>query len=1087
MKHLILRIFATLAFVLCVSEHLSAQTHARRYDFHINPASFHVNDYVPNPIMYVYADNDGILYHATAKEKVSRQASSIPLGEVTSYSFVNAARGYATGDHGILTTRDSGKHWDNVSVAMQARWEQICPSMYTDQLFVVSQLAGLWVSSDGGGKWKKALDGSFAGVGFHGLKGVLLAVDEGPSYFTTDGGRNWQPSTNRMAGRMPCYSVNHDAFFVANPRDRGLYKSTDGNSWEWVMTFNDAIEGDIFYDCKDFYVPTIKLTTPGFLRGTPEGGFVPVIAAPGSQHLVYSFSRNEFSYFRGTTKLYLTPVYGVKPVILQGMSNYDVTIPRCSTTTKTITVSIAPLRAGDAEVTLTPITTAPGITLISPASGTTDSVLTFQIELTAYNKAERAVYLLEAKRCAISSQWIYINVSPSNGAADLKVDNVSFGKVGSCSEPKRWVMLRNPDCREVVLQSAELRLPNVRFALVSGQFPRTIPPLGKDSVLVTFDPSTVGSYSGVIDIKYRSDEKLKSGISIVSGTVAAGATASVIDDTVNFGAISSCTPALGQTAIKNSGCGKIQIESATLPLNNKFTLKNTLVGEWLGPEEELPIELEAITSTPGAYRQDLEIIAVAENGGKVPVRIALISEVGLATKDYLLSSPGDVQGLTDCSTVDTSITIQNLSTCDPLQVSSISLASPAVSLLDAFTPSTLQPGQSKTYRLRLSGQLEANISDNIAITTDLFGVLSSPISASVVRARLHQIEATEQPTTFATTRCKPQTLRYLFTTHGCGYLPIKEVRLGSLTGNTTRFSLKLLSIAPPFDLLGEEKLEFEITYDPNLIGDDQALILIEDEDGIELYRQTLTGIVEQVKTSVGLVMTTDHTAPLTMCERLIVKIQASDAVASTAGLTKIQTELHFDQDLFSIESIEPSPGISVQNVATAIGEALTLTAPAFSFEKDELLATITLKPFVTDRTSSDISLSGLVLNDNDEDFARCIMSPSTTLTTSTASVILDCVERTLQQTMAGTVPIIIRGIYPQPAENGDDITIDLSSETCGEYEVVVTNLMGREEYRHVVHIANGNSLLNLPGMNSGYYRVTLRSPISLTSRSLIVN
>jgi hypothetical protein len=200
----------------------------------------------------------------------------------------------------------------------------------------------------------------------------------------------------------------------------------------------------------------------------------------------------------------------------------------------------------------------------------------------------------------------------------------------------------------------------------------------------------------------------------------------------------------------------------------------------------------------------------------------------------------------------------------------------------------------------------------------------------------------------------------------------------------------------------------------------------------------------------------------------------------------MQTELHFDQDLFSIESIAPATGITLQHIANATGEALTLTSPAFSFAKDDVLATLTLKPFVSDRTSSDISLSGLVLNDNDANFTRCIMSPSTTLSTSTASVTLDCFERTLQRTMDGTMPIIIRAIYPQPASSQDPVVIELESLHSDLVEISIRDLIGREVHRSTHASFAGIVKIMLSPLPAGYNHLVVRSDGEILSRGLIV-
>ena len=99
---------------------------------------------------------------------------------------------------------------------------------------------------------------------------------------------------------------------------------------------------------------------------------------------------------------------------------------------------------------------------------------------------------------------------------------------------------------------------------------------------------------------------------------------------------------------------------------------------------------------------------------------------------------------------------------------------------------------------------------------------------------------------------------------------------------------------------------------------------------------------------------------------------------------------------------------------------------------------------------------------------------------------LDCYERTIQRALIDSFAVKIVAIYPQPAEAGGLITIDLSTQLSTEHELVVSDVMGREQYRVTANMSAGYASLTLPRLGAGYYVMTLRSPASFVTRSLIV-
>jgi hypothetical protein len=1069
--------------ILAVPLGSRAQLSKGNFDFHTRPRSVCVNPFLRGT--YYYSDTAGLIYKTISRQPLAFVASTLPLDSVYDYYFSSVSNGLVCGKHGMLATTDTGTSWTPIKALCSpgAGWRQLFFERITKVLYAVSSASGLWRSLDLGSHWEQVLKGKFGGMYIYDGRGVLTAANGGECYYTRDAGATWIKSKDQVISGRPGFDASERVFVAAITRGHDVLVSSDGSEWTRKSSTPYVLMGDVFLQCDRWLIPF----EGGYLMG-PLYALDFTLLGVAPEEFIYSKDDVGLRYVRNynSQKLYLETI--ATPAVSIHASDLIVTVPRCSTVTRRVTAGVATkAKLGVVVIRIVPVKTHPAIKLLGPESRPLANTLDLDFEITGTRAGAKATYMLETESCVDTPAFIEINVTPSPSPAKVSSERVNFGNVGICNSLQKWVKFNNEDCDTIEWRGFSIAQSGTTFRMANDPaFPRRIPPLTSDSVLVELKPQVVGAASAVTKLDYTWASGQSSITSLLQGSVSSSLAASADDDTLNFGAITSCDPATTKTWLKNTGCERLKIKSLSLPNNSRFAIKSSPLGEWMLPDEVIELDVEALTDQAGDFAQELEFKATSEAGATVTLRVELISSVRLPETAHSLSSADSIKGLTTCNTLDTSVTITNLSTCQDLQITDVRVSHPAITLLYPFAPVSLKPGESATYRLRLSGAGQTAIADKVLITTDLFGVVSTDITATVDRARLASLDVSEPTEAFATTQCKAVTREYSISSEGCGYLPLNAIKLQTVSGAASRFTMENVSVALPHDLVEGENVKFSITFDPDLSGEDAAEIVIEDDQGLPIRFIPIAGKIDQTKTTFGLDMKLDRTDPLKIDDRLHVSILATDAVPQSAGLTKIQTALHFDRDLFTIENIDVPSGASISRNETSDGEGLTFTSSAFSLSKEDVLATIALRPSVTTHTSSDIALTGLILNDSDENFMRCVMTPATTLSTSNAFVLLDCHERVIQDALNGSLMLSVSAIYPQPADASGVITVDLVSASSDMMDVVVTDALGREELRTTRSIPQGSSSITLPTLHSGYHTLMVRSSNGNNIRSLIV-
>lgn len=1052
---------------------LTAKVQAQQeHNFHflVEPKGLVINPY---STLYSYVDQGGWLLTCrttTRPNRVSFPSSVQAIGYVTNSYFFNGAHGFITGEYGLFTTLDSGKTWrDRGRPPVNTSFEDIRYNPETAQLFTIAKGDGLWASSDRGKTWEKQVTGSFRGLAFNGLNGVVTADKDGHGLRTSDGGRTWIESLIPAVAGRPRYTAGEQKFLAASDLDNSIYETSDlGKTWTKKMFFLHSLLGDIFEDCNKYYVPSEN----GFYVFNNDEWIWQGVSF--RRPIIYCITPFTFSYVIGNnSKPLITSIYRQNSLWFTNSEELRLTIPRCSTVTKTLSSFVA-TGISTADVTISLLNPSKNITITSMPDTAVSGNFEFTIEATDAGEGDSALIIIHAQSgCREQYSYIKVYIKHSGERALPATQNLAFPVTSTCNKEQKWIYIENPDCDSVTIEKAVLRSNVTAFTILNeGVFPRTLAGLARDSFQVEFAPTTIGSLTDFMDITYKADNSRHTLSSRISGKGTGSVAMNIERGRIDFGTITKCSLVTRSTWIQNRGCDSLLVEEVQLSSESMFRLDGSPTGTWLQTNEILDLTIEPKKLNPGVHSEYLTVRAKSPNGSRLEYYILLKATIDPAPSGYTLWAPSAIHGITTCSTLDTIVTVRNTSLCDALNLTRTSITGDGLSIVGSAIPITLQPGDSTSIRVRFDGENRTTIDGSLVIETDLFGDINVPLSAPIERAKLCRIFFIDSTTEFSTTQCSTVTKSFSFTTRGCGYLDVSGI---SLQGAGSCFTMYELSPSPPYEIVEGDTITFKVTYNADQSGADQPWgdktdLVILSCFGNE-HRITLHGSVQNTMTTMSVAMTTDAPSPMTTEDELTAIVHSASDVAAASGLTSFETKLHFDADVFTLEEIEPRVDCTVQQKSIEGGVVLTFTSNSgFELSVGQPIVEIRFGANLTNKTSSSIRLEGLVLNGGDPEYLRCVMTPVPSLHVTSASIELDCGERVVQHVLNGELPFTIETLYPQPASSSE-ITADLVSQVQGVVSLQIVNMFGQVVHNDVLRIHEGTNMVVLPttSLSSGAY------------------
>ncbi len=182
--------------------------------------------------------------------------------------------------------------------------------------------------------------------------------------------------------------------------------------------------------------------------------------------------------------------------------------------------------------------------------------------------------------------------------------------------------------------------------------------------------------------------------------------------TIDFGSTTAGTSVDRVITVRNIGTGDLSVSSLTSSIPAGYTLVSSLTASTLQPGQSTTFTLRLNAASAGSFAGFVTFITNDSNEigytlylqGTVTAGSATAPEISVLVGGSEVNDNGTINfGSTTAGTsVDRVVTVRNIGTAN-LSVSSISSGIPAgFTLVSALTATTLQPGQSTTFTLRMN-------------------------------------------------------------------------------------------------------------------------------------------------------------------------------------------------------------------------------------------------------------------------------------------------------------------------------------------------------------------------------------------------
>jgi hypothetical protein len=595
MRRAPLSLFSAVICTLLWANTAFGQKHSGNFLF--EPASVFVNSFTGQ---CYYTDGSGYIYTPTFERgsNVSRKSSTEQIRTVTSSLFLDKFYGFVTGTGGIQTTTDGGTSWHVRTQPHPGPIDHIVYHPGTRRIFTASRESGLYVSTDRGLTWSEQYSGSFSGIAFNGVIGVVTGGRGGTSLRTTDGGMTWIEAEKSVNAVRPIYSLFDRAFVVASEGTPHIYHSTDeGRTWHVKVTLPLALLGDLAESCGKYYVPSDN----GYYTNVDSvWDFVPVSYRKPT---VYCVIPGRFYYVNGGfDKPRLNSIGTSDPMSSVKFRDVNILYYRCNTanTTESIQLSFSNYY-GDLEVKTSLVSPQGNIQITTDLLDSAQSI-TLQILISGKDVGSGDSALIEVRSgrsCYQQLTYIWVKIAKEGERAMPTAGNLRFPLTSTCNKDQRYVYITNPDCEPITIDAAALRSTNGTFRLSANSFPRTLAGGARDSFLVEFSPSKIGAVADVLDISCIIDGKKSTLSPTINGSGAGSIALSVLHDTLDFGIV-QCRPAFKSTSLLNQGCDSIKIDRVMIPAGSHFSIKGSPQGAWLQVDasDVLEIELDPRRTAP---------------------------------------------------------------------------------------------------------------------------------------------------------------------------------------------------------------------------------------------------------------------------------------------------------------------------------------------------------------------------------------------------------------------------------------------------------------------------------------------------------
>jgi photosystem II stability/assembly factor-like uncharacterized protein/predicted aconitase with swiveling domain len=649
---------------------------------------------------------------------------------------------------------------------------------------------------------------------------------------------------------------------------------------------------------------------------------------------------------------------------------------------------------------------------------------------------------------------IYQKTSPL--VSDSLID---FGTTPFCHPDRDTVIwLINHGCDSICLTSALLTNLGISFTLGSLRLPICLPPDSALALHISFNPKDTTAYSGSIAISTLRDngsEQLT--LKLKGSSTVHNAGPLVLNPTIEFDTLSICD-AKRDTIIRltNRGCDTLRIVSSSGTFTSGFTIDPLLYPIDILPDSSIVVTLHFKPVSKGSATETIRF-TIEREGVSSFETIILHGVATYGPSEFALLTPTIAFAPTPlCGGDSAEVRYTNVG-CDTVFVTPVSFNGDSDFSGAVGTETPVASGD--TIRLKIlltptqkglrSSKYVLHIRNASSVTSDTVVAISADIldATRLLQSSVATIDLPSQSV------CAPAyDTTITITNTGCGSLRILDYRVSG-----DGFSVQP---QPPFNILPKQSQQIHIIATPVTTD----------------HRLTNNG-------SISIISTSDiPLAPIVVSQSYIYpkiySLRIGTPVWQTRNPDTVSIGIYADSLPVGLTEIDASISVAntnlltfthytSSNTVTQVGDMFSITGNPIA-NPNGLLAELFYKVYLTDDSTTAITVKDSKFNPNDPTFQNCVAS-SSPRDSNGFEYIFHCGDRLILSSGFGEQNIRIMGIHPNPTDAR--ITADLSIKATTDGYITVTDILGKEVVSAFRHFEAGDTQvdLDLTAIASGVY------------------
>ncbi|HET9137229.1 MAG TPA: T9SS type A sorting domain-containing protein [Candidatus Kapabacteria bacterium] len=649
---------------------------------------------------------------------------------------------------------------------------------------------------------------------------------------------------------------------------------------------------------------------------------------------------------------------------------------------------------------------------------------------------------------------IYQKTSPL--VSDSVID---FGTTPFCHSDRDTVIwLTNHGCDSICLTAALFTNLGISFTVGALPLPICLPPDSALALHISFKPKDTTAYSGSISfstLRDNASEQLTLKLKGLSTVHNAGPL--VLNPTIEFDTLSICDVKRDSIIrLTNRGCDTLRILSSSGTFTSGFTIDPLLYPIDIPPDSSIVVTLHFKPIGKGSATETIRFTTKRE-GLSSSEDITLHGVATYGPSEFILLTPTIAFGLIPlCGSDSAEVRYTNLG-CDTVFVTPTSFNGDPDFSGGVGTETAVASGD--TIRLKVlltptqkgsrNSKYVLHIRNASGVTSDTVVAISADIldATRLLQSSVATIDFPTQPV------CAPAyDTTITITNTGCGLLRILDY---AITGDGYSVQPQ-----PPFNILPKQSQQVHIIATP--ITTD--------------HRLTNSGSVFIISTSdvplAPIVVSQSYIYPKVYSLRIgtpVWRTRNPDTVSIgiyADSLPKGLTEIDASISVANINLLTFTHYTS-SNTVTQVGDMFSITGNPIG-NPNGLLAELFYKVYLTNDSTTAITVNDIKFNPNDPGFQNCVASVSPR-DSNGFEYIFHCGDRLILSSGFGEQNIRIMGIHPNPTDA--KITADISIKAATDGYITVTDVLGKEVVSTFRHFEAGDSQidLDLTAIASGVY------------------